>query len=111
MTQRIARLDAIEPAAQQAAWTALAPVLQGESLGVPAGIDVARDLLTHVMGPDEAQRVLRRFRPRAFAALRTADVQQIVTLLRGQHPQVAAVVLAHLPPDCISSNRNGQFQH
>ncbi|MCY0865366.1 MAG: flagellar motor switch protein FliG, partial [Sulfobacillus sp.] len=99
VTRRIAELTTVDPTAQEAAWATLAEALNPTTFSIPAGIDVARDLIARVLGPDEAQQVLRRFRPRAFAALRTADVQQIVTLLQGQHPQVAAVVLAHLPSD------------
>ena len=65
------------------------------------GEEFARDVLIAAMGEDRADDVLARltmaYAEVPFSSLRNADVRQLVTFLKGEHPQLVALVLAYLP--------------
>lgn len=71
-----------------------------ESLGA-GGVEFARGALMAGLGGDAADEVLARLAPTymetPFAALRQADTRQLMSFLREEHPQLIALVLAHLP--------------
>ena len=64
------------------------------------GADFAREILAEAMGPGKAEELLARlnvvYTEVPFSSLRNADVRQLVTFLRDEHPQLVALVLAHL---------------
>jgi flagellar motor switch protein FliG len=64
------------------------------------GVEFAREILAAGLGEDKADGILSRlnvvYTEVPFASLRNADVRQLVTFLRDEHPQVIALVLAHL---------------
>jgi flagellar motor switch protein FliG len=64
------------------------------------GADFAREILAAAMGPDKAEDLLARlnvaYTEVPFSSLRNADVRQLVTFLKDEHPQLVALVLAHL---------------
>jgi flagellar motor switch protein FliG len=64
------------------------------------GIEVAHDLLAASFGPEHADAVLDRLADahstQPFAFLAEADPRTLVSFLVGEHPQVIALVLAHL---------------
>ncbi|MDK3257409.1 flagellar motor switch protein FliG [Blastococcus capsensis] len=64
------------------------------------GVDFAREILAAGLGQDKAEGILSRlnvvYTEVPFASLRNADVRQLVTFLKDEHPQVIALVLAHL---------------
>jgi flagellar motor switch protein FliG len=66
------------------------------------GVDFAREVLAAGLGADKAEGILSRlnvvYTELPFASLRNSDVRQLVTFLKDEHPQVIALVLAHLPP-------------
>jgi flagellar motor switch protein FliG len=72
----------------------------GQAYG-SGGEEFARDILVAAMGPDKADDLFARlnvvYAEVPFASLRNADVRQLVTFLKDEHPQVVALVLAHLP--------------
>ncbi|MFM6853996.1 MAG: flagellar motor switch protein FliG [Sphingopyxis sp.] len=61
-----------------------------------------RAVMEHALGVDRAETVLARITPvtrsRALDALRWMDAKTIVALIEHEHPQIAALVLAHLEP-------------
>ena len=65
------------------------------------GIDFARQALTAGLGDAEAEAVLGRLQTiyvdPPFTSLRNADTRQLLSFLREEHPQIIALVLAHLP--------------
>lgn len=67
------------------------------------GIDVARRLLRERLGvqraEEELELLLRSGDPRPFAFLHGAEPARIAELLSGEHPQIMAVVVAHLPAE------------
>ncbi|MGY1914575.1 flagellar motor switch protein FliG [Blastococcus sp. SYSU DS0973] len=64
------------------------------------GVEFAREILAAGLGQDQAEGILSRlnvvYTEVPFASLRQADVRQLVTFLKDEHPQVIALVLAHL---------------
>ncbi len=67
------------------------------------GIDVARALLAERLGNSQAEEILERLVRGAHALpldfLKQIEPQQIVGFIAEEHPQLMAVVLAHLPAD------------
>ncbi len=65
------------------------------------GEEFAREVLAAALGPDKADDFLARlnvvYTEVPFASLRNAEVRQLVTFLKDEHPQIIALVLAHLP--------------
>lgn len=65
------------------------------------GFDFAREMLASGLGQDKANEVLARlnmaFQETPFASLRNADIRQLHSFLKDEHPQIIALVLAHLP--------------
>lgn len=61
-----------------------------------------RAVMEQALGPERAESVLARITPptnsRALDALRWMDAKTIVALIEHEHPQIAALVLAHLDP-------------
>ena len=67
------------------------------------GIDVARRLLRERLGvqraEEELELLLRSGDSRPFSFLNGAEPARIAELLSGEHPQIMAVVVAHLPAE------------
>ncbi len=67
------------------------------------GPDFARALLIDSLGPERADAIMSRLAASAmklpFQFLHRADPRQLVSFIHGEHPQVIAVVLAHLTSD------------
>ena len=76
--------------------TARANVLRG-------GAQFARAVLEESLGHDRAESIMNRLAASAmqlpFQFLHRADHRQLLSFISGEHPQVIAVVLAHLPSD------------
>ena len=67
------------------------------------GVEFARDVLTRAYGRSRAEQIMARIQAQladtaGLHRLRKADPQQLATTLRGEHPQTAALVMAHLDP-------------
>ncbi len=61
-----------------------------------------RAVMEHALGQERAETVLARITPatrsRALDALRWMDARTIAAICQAEHPQIAALVLAHLEP-------------
>lgn len=61
-----------------------------------------RSVMEQALGPERAESVLARITPptdsRALDALRWMDAKTIASLIENEHPQIAALVLAHMEP-------------
>jgi flagellar motor switch protein FliG len=80
----------------------LTRMLAADSLA-SGGMQVARDILEKAFGARKAQQVLERIQSQLTSAsglhrLRNADPQQLGNMVRGEHPQTIALILAHLEP-------------
>jgi flagellar motor switch protein FliG len=76
--------------------TARANILNG-------GPDFARGLLEESLGRERADSIMERLAASArqlpFQFLHRADPRQLLSFISGEHPQVIAVILAHMPSD------------
>ena len=64
------------------------------------GVDVAKTILDQAVGPQRAQGILKRIQEQmvdtGLGRLRKAPPELLHTVLRGEHPQTMALILAHL---------------
>jgi flagellar motor switch protein FliG len=64
------------------------------------GLDAAREILEKAFGQRKAQQFVERIQPQLHTTglqrLRHVDARQMATLLRGEHPQTVALILAQL---------------
>lgn len=79
--------------------TARAHIAQG-------GLAFAKELLEQSMGPDRAAEIMDRLHAASvqmpFQFLRRVDPAQLRSFIADEHPQVIALVLAHMTPDKAS---------
>jgi len=78
----------------------LTRMLAADSLA-SGGLQIAREILEKAFGPRKAQQVLERIQSQLTSSaglhrLRNADPQQLGNMVRGEHPQTIALILAHL---------------
>src|SRR5215207_1228970 len=99
----IARMDDVSgPLVQTVLDEWLTRMLAADSLA-SGGMQVAKDILEKAFGSRKAQQVLERIQSQLTSAsglhrLRNADPQQLGNMVRGEHPQTIALILAHLEP-------------
>ncbi len=66
------------------------------------GLRIARELLMQTLGPERAEEVLSRIEATievsAFHLLQTVETSQLINFIQNEHPQTAALILAHLKP-------------
>ena len=99
----IARTRKVEPEVAEsvlAEWLDLLAVADSLAQG---GLDYAHDVLTRAYGPAQATAMLRRIQTQlaetaGLHRLRHADPVQLGTMIRNEHPQTIALILAHLNP-------------
>ncbi len=67
------------------------------------GIEYAQRILQQALGPESATDVISRMttmlQVQPFDAVKSVDPAQLLRLLRNEHPQTIALVLAHLPAE------------
>ena len=101
LAAEIIRLRSVEADVVEAVLDEFASLLTSGRTGTGGGLDVAHDLLTASLGADRANEVLHRLADsqsvQPFAFLAEAEPRSLVSILSGEHPQVVAMVLAHLP--------------
>jgi flagellar motor switch protein FliG len=75
------------------------------------GIDFARDLLEATLGAEKAAEMVGRLQAAVLAApfqfIYQVDVRQVLTVLQHEHPQIIALVLAHLTAERASAILSG----
>ncbi|HEX8497734.1 MAG TPA: flagellar motor switch protein FliG [Actinomycetales bacterium] len=83
----------------------------GLSAGSGGGLEVAHDLLAATFGEEHASAVLDRLAKAhakdPFGFLAEAEPRTLMSFLAGEHPQIVAVVLAHLQLDQSSVIMSG----
>jgi flagellar motor switch protein FliG len=84
----------------------LTRVVAADSLAA-GGLDAAREILEKAFGQRKAQQFIERIQPQLHTTglqrLRHVDARQMATLLRGEHPQTVALILAQLTPQQTAS--------
>src|SRR6185312_17497221 len=101
ITRELMRLGSVEPDDVDGVMTEFHDLMTAQRFVGRGGVDFAREILAAGLGEDKAEGILSRlnvvYTEVPFASLRNADVRQLVTFLKDEHPQVIALVLAHLP--------------
>ena len=108
ISAEIARMESI-PA--DLASEVLIEFYQEANGGVPpaghGGLEYAQRLLEDSLGAERASLVMGRLTTllagQPFDFLQQAEPRQVLSLINGEHPQIMAVVLAHLRPDRASA--------
>ena len=99
----IAQLGQVAPAQQNAALAEFQEFMLTRGAGRGGGLDYARDVLEKTLGAERAvamvARVTRALHARPFGFVRRAAPAQVLSSIRGEHPQTIALVLAYLKPD------------
>ncbi len=99
----IVRLRSVQPEVVEAVLQEFQESIGTGGVGAGGGVEVAHDLLAASFGAERASAVIDRLAKAhatdAFAFLADADPRTLVGFLSGEHPQVVAVVLAHLQLD------------
>ncbi|MGB7981817.1 MAG: flagellar motor switch protein FliG [Candidatus Nanopelagicales bacterium] len=102
----IARLETIGTAEAGAALTEFQELASARSRSGAGGINFARHLLEETLGDARATVLIERMSTSSleapFTFLHRADPEQLTSYICDEHPQVIALVLAHLPPEKAS---------
>ncbi|MGX5657630.1 flagellar motor switch protein FliG [Geodermatophilus nigrescens] len=100
LTREIMKLGSVEPEDVDGVLGEFHQLMNAQRFVGRGGVDFAREILAAGLGEDKAEGILARlnvvYTEVPFASLRNADVRQLVTFLKDEHPQVIALVLAHL---------------
>jgi flagellar motor switch protein FliG len=101
ISYEIARMDRVSNEATDAVLAEWLDVMLAADSIAAGGMDVAREVLERAFGQQKAQGMLKRIQSQisetaGLHKLRNADPQQLGNMLRGEHPQTVALILAHL---------------
>ena len=106
LSAEIARLDAISAAETDSVLTEFSELMTAQGHIAQGGFAFAQALLEQSLGPDRAKEIMERLHAAAvkmpFQFLHRADPAQLRSFIADEHPQVIALVLAHMTPDKAS---------
>jgi flagellar motor switch protein FliG len=102
LTRELMRLGSVEAPDVDAVMNEFHSLMTAQHFIGRGGVDFAREILAAGLGEDKAGDILSRlnvvYTEVPFASMRNADTRQLVTFLKDEHPQIIALVLAHLTP-------------
>lgn len=102
----IARLESISATETQAVLAEFRDMMTARAHIAQGGLSFAEQLLVKSMGPERAAEIMERVKAAAvqmpFQFLHRADPAQLRSFIIDEHPQVIALVLAHMTPDKAS---------
>ncbi len=100
VSAEIARLDSLSAGETESVLAEFRDLSTAQLNIMRGGPDFARALLVDSLGAERADAIMSRLAATAmklpFQFLHRADPRQLVSFIHGEHPQVIAVVLAHL---------------
>lgn len=106
LSAEIARLDAIGGAETEGVLSEFRDLMIARAHINQGGLSFAQQLLEQSLGPERAAEVIARLNAAAiqmpFQFLHRADPAQLRSFIIDEHPQVIALVLAHMTPDKAS---------
>lgn len=99
----IARMDRVSGDMAEAVLNEWLEIMVAADSLASGGIEYAREVLEKAFGVGKAQSMLKRIQLQladnaGLQRLRNADPQQLGNMMRGEHPQTVALILAHLEP-------------
>ncbi|TIC83624.1 flagellar motor switch protein FliG [Nocardioides sp. GY 10113] len=115
ISAEITRLDSITAAETVAVMGEFHDLVTAHAHVVQGGFGFASQLLEESLGPERAKEVLERLQAAAvqmpFQFLHRADPAQLRGFIADEHPQVIALVLAHMAPEKASLLLSGLPAH
>jgi flagellar motor switch protein FliG len=106
ISAEIARLDRISAAETEQVITEFRDLMTAHAHISQGGFSFAQSLLEQSLGSDRAKEIMERLHAAAvqmpFQFLHRADPAQLRGFIADEHPQVIALVLAHMTPDKAS---------
>ncbi len=99
----IARMDRVSGDTAEAVLNEWLEIMVAADSLASGGIEYAREVLEKAFGMGKATTMLKRIQLQladnaGLQRLRNADPQQLGNMMRGEHPQTVALILAHLEP-------------
>ena len=99
----IARMERVDGSTVDAVLEEWLEMLRAAGSLAEGGVDYAREILERAFGPQRASLMMKRITGQladvaGLDRLRSADPRQLGAMLRGEHPQTVALILAHLDP-------------
>ena len=98
VTRELMKISAVDPDDVDGVLEEFHDLMTAQRFVGRGGVEFAREILAAGLGEDKADGILSRlnvvYTEVPFASLRNADVRQLVTFLKDEHPQVIALVLA-----------------
>ncbi len=102
----IARLQTLDNAETDSVLTEFRDLMTARAHIARGGLSFAQQLLEESLGPERAAEVMARLHAASvqmpFQFLHRADPSQLRSFIMDEHPQVIALVLAHMRPDKAS---------
>lgn len=97
----VARMETVDPEVAQEVLLEWMDMKRAVASLAGGGEDYARQILEDAFGVQRATHILKRIQSQLtdhanLQQLRKADAQQLTNILRNEHPQVIALILAHL---------------
>lgn len=106
VSAEVAALSSVEPGEANEVITEFGSLLSARQHMLQGGMDLARDLLQRTLGDDRAEEAMQRLTAMAiqlpFQFLQRADPTQLRSFIHEEHPQVIALVLAHMSAEKAS---------
>ena len=106
VSAEVATLSSVEPGEANDVITEFGSLLTARQHMLQGGMDLARDLLGRALGEDRAEEAMQRLNAMAvqlpFQFLQRADPTQLRSFINEEHPQVIALVLAHMSAEKAS---------
>lgn len=103
ISAEIARLESISGQETEAVLAEFRDMLTARAHIAQGGLAFAQQLLEQSLGPERAAEIIERLNAAAiqlpFQFLRRADPAQLRSFIVDEHPQVIALVLAHMTPE------------
>jgi flagellar motor switch protein FliG len=106
VSAEIARLESISGAETESVLTEFRDMMTARAHIAQGGLAFAQQILEQSLGTDRASEIITRLNAAAvqmpFQFLHRADPSQLRSFIMDEHPQVIALVLAHMTPDKAS---------
>ncbi|HMB97227.1 MAG TPA: hypothetical protein VKM36_02015, partial [Balneolaceae bacterium] len=100
ITKAISEMKNISPPVVDSVMEQFYELMTDRQFLVEGGQDIAKNLLEQTKGKNQADEMFRKFEAErgedAFSIIQNSEVENIVHFLKNEHPQIAAVILAHL---------------
>ncbi len=107
LSLEIAQLDEVPPSVVERVLEEWFDTEEAAFTLATGGVDAARDILRNTLGPEQCEKVLSRIESQlregtGFHSLRHADPTQLANVLRNEHVQTIALIMAHLETTLVA---------